>query len=48
MTNPVDYTRDEIKEKFDLNTKVIKWDYSYTDKGEPTTLVVLEKAKEVN
>ena len=47
ISNPVDYTREEIMEKFDLNTKVVKWEHIFLDDGKtPSMLVVLEKPTE--
>ena len=43
VVNAVDYTTDEIKQKYDLKTKVIKWIDSFTEDGKPTMIVVLEK-----
>lgn len=44
ITNAKDYTKEEIIEKFDLNTKVVKWEHIFLDDGKtPSMLVVLEK-----
>lgn len=43
LTNPVDYTKEELASKYDLNATVIKWQDTYTEAGEPTMAVVLEK-----
>ena len=43
LTNPVEYTQDELKEKFDLDATVIKWEHTFTDDGKEAMAVVLQK-----
>ena len=42
LINPKDYSWQEVKDKYDLNTKVIKWFDTYTDDGKESMAVVLE------
>lgn len=41
LTEPVDYTREELFKKFDPKTTVVKWDHTFTEDGQPTMAVVL-------
>lgn len=43
LVNPIDYTREELFEKYDKSTKVIKWMDTFTENDQPTMAVVLEK-----
>lgn len=43
LTNPIEYTRDELLKKYDRNAVVIKWEHTFTEAGEPAMAVVLGK-----
>ena len=42
MTAPIEYNYQTILKEYDGNTKVIKWDYTFTDDGQDAVAVVLE------
>lgn len=42
MVNAKDYSKQEIIDNYDLDTKVIKWVDTFTEDGEPSMAVVLE------
>jgi len=42
LTNPVEYTREEILKKYDGKTKVYRWVYTYTEDGKDAVAIVLE------
>ena len=43
LTNPIEYTREELLKKYDGKTRISRWDYTYTESGEPAVAVVIEK-----
>lgn len=45
MTKPIEYTKEELLNKYDAKTKCIKWVYTYTESGEDAIAVVLEGAE---
>lgn len=47
MTNPIEYTRKELLEKYTGKEIVIKWIDTYTEKGDYAMAVVLEKKEGV-
>lgn len=40
LTNPVEYTREQILSKYDSNAILIKWVDTFTETGEPAMAVV--------
>ena len=47
MTNPIEYTRKKLLEKYTGKEVVIKWIDTYTEKGDNAMAVVLEKKEGV-
>ena len=46
LTNPVEYTREELLKKYDGKTKIYRWAHTYTEAGEPAMAIVIEKEVE--
>ena len=42
MTNPVEYTKEELLKKYDGKTKIYQWAHTYTENGQPAMAVVIE------
>ena len=45
LTNPVEYTREEILKKYDGKTKVYRWVYTYTEDGKDAIAIVLDEKR---
>lgn len=45
LTNPVEYTKEQLLKKYDGKQRVYRWTHTYTEKGEPAMAVVLEESK---
>ena len=45
LTNPVEYTKEDLLKKYTGNEVVIKWEHTYTEQGEPAMAVVLEEGE---
>ena len=43
LTNPVEYTREQLLKKYDGNTKIFRWAHTYTEDGKEAMAVVIEK-----
>ena len=41
-TNPVEYTRQELLNKYDGNTRISRWVDTYKENGEPAMAIVIE------
>lgn len=42
LTNPIEYTRKELLNKYDGKTKISRWVHTYNDSGEPALAIVIE------
>lgn len=42
LTNPVEYTRQELLSKYDGKTRISRWVDTYTENNEPAMAVVIE------
>ena len=42
LTNPIEYTRKELLNKYDGKTRISKWVHTYTESGEPALAIVIE------
>lgn len=42
MLSPVEYTKEELLKRYDINTKCSKWVYTFTDLGDEAVAVVLD------
>lgn len=43
LTNPIEYTKEEVLNKYDHKAVVIKWCDTFTEAGEPAMAIVLGK-----
>lgn len=43
MTNPIEYTKQEILDKYNSKTKCTKWVYTYTESGKDAIAIVFEE-----
>lgn len=43
LTEPIEYTRQEVLNLYDGNTKCTRWVYTYTEAGEDGIAIVLEE-----
>lgn len=46
LTNPVEYTREELLKKYDGKTKIYRWAHTFTEANEPAIALVIEKEVE--
>ncbi len=42
LTNPIEYTREELLKKYDGKTRIYRWSHTYTESGEPAMAIVIE------
>lgn len=42
LTNPVEYTREELLKKYDGNMRISRWEHTYTEDGQPAMAVVIK------
>lgn len=42
LTNPVEYTREDLLKKYDGKIKISRWAHTFTENGEPAIAVVIE------
>lgn len=42
LTNPVEYTKEELLNKYEGKTKIYRWVHTYTENGQPAMAVVIE------
>jgi hypothetical protein len=43
LTNPVEYTKEELLKKYDGKQRVYRWAHTYTEDGQPAMAIVLEE-----
>lgn len=43
LTNPIEYTKDELLKKYDGSMRISRWVDTYTEDGKPAMAVVLSK-----
>ena len=43
LTNPIEYTRAELLQKYDGKTRIYRWVHTYTEDGKPAMAIVIEK-----
>ena len=43
LTNPVDYTREELLKKYDGKMRISRWEHTYTESGEPSMAVIIKE-----
>lgn len=41
LTNPIEYTKEELLKKYDGKMKVYRWVHTYTESGEPAMAIVI-------
>lgn len=42
LTNPIEYTREELLKKYNGATKISRWAHTYTEDGQEAMAVVIE------
>lgn len=42
LTNPIEYTREELLKKYDGATRIARWVHTFTESDEPAIAVVIE------